>query len=170
MIPEPKWLKDLGPKSPIQWICREWVRKLGSNELNKNYGWLRWQESKDKLVLSKENRPRHYPRRSVLVYISFEFGYKSCYCFYSVFLLILWFPLLKVFFLFYTVFLLSSPPFACRLGFWHWFLSHQHLFKVSRSSCKAENYCSSITSKLMRPESKLQSIQCGDSSFLLDIS
>ena len=23
---------DLGPKGPIQWICREWVRKLGFNE------------------------------------------------------------------------------------------------------------------------------------------
>ena len=38
------------------------------------------------------------------------------------------------------------------------------------SSCKAENYCSNITSSLMRPESQLQSIQCGGSSFLLDIS
>ena len=153
MIPEPKWLKDLGPKSPIQWICREWVRKLGSNELDNNYIWPKWQESKDKLVLSKENHPQHYPRRSVLVYISFEFGYKSSSYFYSVFLLILRFPLLKVFFLFYTVFLLSSPPSTCRPRFWRWFLFHQYLPKVSGSSCKAENYCSSITSRLMRLES-----------------
>ena len=38
------------------------------------------------------------------------------------------------------------------------------------SSCKAEKYCSDITSSLMQSESKLQSIQCGGSSFPLDIS
>ena len=38
------------------------------------------------------------------------------------------------------------------------------------SSCKAENYCSGITSSLMQSESKLQSIQCSGSSFPLDIS
>ena len=38
------------------------------------------------------------------------------------------------------------------------------------SSCKAENYCLSITFSLMRPESQLQGIQCGGSSFPLDIS
>ena len=43
---------------------------------------------------------------------------------------------------------------------------HINIFMKSLgSSCKAENYCSSITSSLMRPESQLQSIQCDDSSF-----
>ena len=41
--------------------------------------------------------------------------------------------------------------------------------KSLESSCKAKNYCSGITSSLMQPESQLQSIQCGGSSFLLDI-
>ena len=50
----PKGKKDLGSKSPIQWICREWVGKLGSNELGNKYSRSKWQESKDKLVLSKE--------------------------------------------------------------------------------------------------------------------
>jgi len=153
LIPEPKELKNLDPKSPIQWICREWVRILGSNELDNNYSWPRWQESKDKLVLSKENRPWHNPRRLVLVYISFEFDYKSSSCSYSVFLLIFRSPLLRVFFLFYTVFLLSSSPSTCILGFWRWFLFHQNLPKVSGSSCKVKNYCSGITFTLIRSES-----------------
>ena len=60
---------DLGLKSPIQWICREWIKKLGSNELGNNYNWSRWQERKYGLVLSKEKCPRHSTRRSILVYI-----------------------------------------------------------------------------------------------------
>ena len=150
MNPKPKSQKDLGPKSLIQWICREWVRKLDSNKLDNNYGGSRWPESKDKQVLSKENRPRHNPRRCVLVYFSFEFDYKSNFCGYSVFLSLFWSPFLKVFFLFYTIFFLSSPPFTCRPSYWCWFLSHQHLTEVSGSSCKAENYFSGITSTLMR--------------------
>ena len=39
--------------------------------------------------------------------------------------------------------------------------------KSLRSSCKAENHCSGITSTLMQPKVQLQSIQCGDKSFLL---
>ena len=62
-------------------------------------------------------------------------------------------PLIKIFFLFYIVFLLSSPPSTCRLGFSCWSLSHQHLLEVSGNSCKVENYCSSITSTLMRLKS-----------------
>ena len=97
---ELKGLKDLGPKNPMQWICREWIRKLGFNELDNNYSWPRWQECKDKLILLKENHPRHNPRRSVLVYIFFDFDYKSNSCFYSVSLLILRFLSLRVFFYF----------------------------------------------------------------------
>ena len=129
------------------------IRKLGSNELDNNYSWPRWQESTNKLVLSKENRHLRNPKRSVLVYISFEFGYKSSSCSYSVFLLILRSPLLKVFFLIYTVFPLSSSSSTCRPGFWYWFISYQHIPEVFRSSCKAKNYCSGITSTLIRLES-----------------
>ena len=150
-------INELRLKSLIQWICREWVRKLSFNELDNNYSWPRWHESKDKLVSSKENRHWHNLRRSVLIYIyiyiSFQFDYKYSSSCYSVFLLISRSPHFRVFFLFYTVFFLLSPPSTCRPGFWHWSLSHQYLPEVSGSSCTAENYYSSITSTLMRPES-----------------
>ena len=64
-------------------------------------------------------------RRDVFIYIyiylslslSFEFDYKSSsYC-YNVFPLISQSLLLRVFFLFYTVFFLSSSPSTCRPGF-----------------------------------------------------
>ena len=157
MVPKPKGLKDLGLNNPIQWIFREWVRKLSFNELDNNYSWPRWHESKDKLVSSKENRSWHNLRRSVLIYIyiyiSFQFDYKYSSSCYSVFLLISRSPLFRVFFLFYTVFFLLSPPSTCRPGFWCWTLSYQHLLEISRSSCTAENYCSGITSTLMRSDS-----------------
>ena len=147
MVLKPKRLLDLGSKSPIQWICRKWVRKLDSNKLDDNYSRSKGQESKDRLVLSKENCYRHNSRRSVLVYISFEFDYKSSSYYYSDFPSIPRSPSLRVFFLFYTIFLLSSPPSTCRLGCWHWSLSHQHLLEISGSNCKAENYYSSIIGK-----------------------
>ena len=106
--------------------------------MDNNYNRSRWQESKDKLILSKENRHRHNLRRSVLVYISFEFGYKSSSCSYNVFLLILWSFSLRVFFLFYTIFFPSSSPSTCRLDHWCWSLFHQHILEVFGSSCKVE--------------------------------
>ena len=143
---------DLGLKSSIQWICREWDRKLDSNELGNNYNGFRWKERKYGLVLSKKKCPRHSPRRSILVYIyiyiSFEFGYKSYSSSYSVFLFLLQSPSPRVFFLFYTI-LLSSPPSTCRPSCWLWSLSHQYLPEFSRSSCKVENHCSGLTSTLM---------------------
>ena len=48
----------------------------------------RKQESKDKLVLLRENHSQPNLRRLVLVYISFGFDYKSSSCCYSVFPLI----------------------------------------------------------------------------------
>ena len=90
---------------------------------------------------------------SLSLSLSFEFDYKSSSCFYSVFPLISRSPFLSVFFLFYTVFLLSSPPSTCRPRFLCRSMSYQHLPYVFESSCKAENYCLSITSTLMRPES-----------------
>ena len=87
---------DLDLKSSIQWICREWVRKLDSNELGNNYNGSRWKERKYGLVLSKKKCPRQSPRRSILIYIyiyiSFELGYKSCSSSYSVFLFLLQSP------------------------------------------------------------------------------
>ena len=41
---------NLDPKSPIQWICREWVGKLGFNESDNKQSGFRWQENEDKLV------------------------------------------------------------------------------------------------------------------------
>ena len=56
--------------------------------MDNNYNGSRWQENKDKLVLSKENRPQLNSRRLALIYNSFESDYKSSsYC-YSIFLLI----------------------------------------------------------------------------------
>ena len=127
--------------------------KLGSTELDNNYSGSKWQESKDKLVLPKENRPRPNPRRLVVLYISFRFDYKSSSCCYSVFPSIPRSFSLRVFFLFYTILFLSSPRFTCRPGCWLWSLSHQHLPEVSESSCKAKNYFSGITSTLMWLES-----------------
>ena len=43
-------------------------------------------KNKDKLILSKENCHQLNPRRLVLVYISFEFDYRSNSFLYSVFL------------------------------------------------------------------------------------
>ena len=52
MDPKPKMLMDLGPMSQIQWICREWVGKLGYNEFGNNYNGSKWQLSKSGQVLS----------------------------------------------------------------------------------------------------------------------
>ena len=41
---------NLDPKSPIQWICREWVGKLDFNESDNKQSGFRWQENEDKLV------------------------------------------------------------------------------------------------------------------------
>ena len=59
---------DWNPKSPKQWICREWVGKLGSNELDKYKSRFRWQEDVNGQVYSEENRIQQSPRRSVLIY------------------------------------------------------------------------------------------------------
>ena len=88
-----------------------------------------------------------------------------------------------------TVFFSSfSDPFPLGFSFYFILSSFLHLYplrvdqiagvdscsistflKSLRSSCKVENYCLGITSSLMRPESQLQSNQCGGSSFFLDI-
>ena len=108
-------------------------------------------------------------RGDQFLYIFLEFGYKHSSCHYSVFSQIF-------------------NPFPLRYSFCFILSSFFHLYpscvdqivgvdpcpisnfqKSLGSSYKAENYCSSITFSLIRPESQLQSIQCGGSSFLLDI-
>ena len=104
-----------------------------------------------------------------LLYIIIEFDYKfSSYC-YNVSLLILRSPPLRVLFLFYTILLLHIyPPLVDQIAGVDPYPINPFL-KSLGSSCKAENYYSCITSSLMRPKSQLQRIQCGSSSFFLDI-
>ena len=48
--PRPKGNINLGPKSSIQWICREWVGRLGFNEPKNKQGGSKWPENDDRLV------------------------------------------------------------------------------------------------------------------------
>ena len=59
---------NIGPKSPKQLICRERVRKLGSNELDKLENRFKGQEDVNEQVYNEENRHRQSPRRSILMY------------------------------------------------------------------------------------------------------
>ena len=59
---------DWGSKSPKQWICREWVGKLGSNESDNHKSRFSWQEDVDGQVYNEENHPRQSLRWSVLIY------------------------------------------------------------------------------------------------------
>ena len=81
------------------------------------------------------------------LYIFLEFGYKHSFCFYSVYL---YTPRVDQ--------IAGVDP--CPISTFP---------KSLESSYKAENYCLGITSSLMWPQSQLQSIQYGGSSFLLDI-
>ena len=87
------------------------------------------------------------------LYILLEVGYKYSFDYYSVSLLILWSPSLKVSLPFYTIFsfhlypprtdqIISVDP--CPIS---------TFLKSLGSSCKAENYYSGIISSLMQPES-----------------
>jgi len=67
---------DSSSKSSKQWICKEWVGKLGFNELDNQYNGFKRQEKEDKLIWAKESRHWHNPRRSILQYISFKCDYK----------------------------------------------------------------------------------------------
>ena len=60
----------LGPKSPIHWICRGWVGKLGL--MNQKTNKVDSDDKKMKIdwFNLKKNHPRHNPRRSVLIYFS----------------------------------------------------------------------------------------------------
>ena len=109
-------------------------------------------------------------RGDQFLYIFFEFDYKYSSQCYSILLSNFRSPL-------------SGPPFYFILSFPFHLCPprvdqivdvdpcHISTFlKSLESSCKADNYCSGITFSLIRPESQLQSIQCGGSSFSLNIS
>ena len=61
---------NLGLKSPKQWICREWVEKLGSNKSDKYNSRFRWQEDVNKQGYDEEDHPRQGLKRIVLIYCS----------------------------------------------------------------------------------------------------
>ena len=109
-------------------------------------------------------------RGDQFLYIILEVGYKYSSYSYSVSLLILRSLFLRTSLLFYTIFPfhLYSPHVDQIVGVDPCPIST--FLKSLGSSYKAKNYCSSITSSLMRPKGQLQSIQCGGSSFPLDIS
>ena len=73
---------SLCPMSPIQWICREWVKELGPNELKNGKYWIVWR--------SNTNQGCWYqwtfsPRRSDL-YIMITLEYQNdldCYNIFS---------------------------------------------------------------------------------------
>ena len=93
-------------------------------------------------------------RGDQFLYIFLEFGYKHSSCCYSVFLSISRSHSLRVFFLFYIIFLLSSLPSTYRLDCWCVVPCPVSTFlKSLGSSYKVENYCSGITFSLMRSES-----------------
>ena len=109
-------------------------------------------------------------RGDQFLHIILEVGYRYNFDCYSVSFSILRSLSLRVSLLFYTTF-----PF-------HLYPSHANqivgvgpypistFLKSLGNSWKVENYCSGIISSLMQPKSQLQSIQCGGSSFSLDIS
>ena len=49
---------DWGPKGPKQWICKKWIGKLGSNELDKHKSKFRWREDVNGHVYNEEKCPR----------------------------------------------------------------------------------------------------------------
>ena len=55
-------------KNPKQWICKEWVEKLGSNKSNRHKSKFRWQEDINGHVYNEEKCHRQRPKRSVLIY------------------------------------------------------------------------------------------------------
>ena len=144
---------NLGPKSPIQWICREWVGKLGFNELDNNYNGSRsrWSTSGQvylkKIVLDTI-------REDQFMYILLGIDYKYSVNGYNLFLsLISWSLFLRAYLLIYT-----TSPSSSLLSTWMvdglgWSLSHQYPSEVFEGTCNAEKYCSDITSSLMRLES-----------------
>ena len=93
---------DLGPKSLKQWICREWVGKTGLKWVGWPIEWVAMTRTKRQNDSTKENRPWHSPRRSVLIY-SLQVRLQSW--FLSAIVFLLWFsdPSSMVGFFYYIV-------------------------------------------------------------------
>ena len=144
---------NLGPKSPIQWICREWVGKLGFNELDNNYNGSRSRWSKSGQVYLKKI-VLDTIREDQFMYILLGIDYKYSVNGHNLFLsLISWSLFLRAYLLIYT-----TSPSSSLLSTWMvdclgWSLSHQYPPEVFEGTCNAEKYCSDITSSLMRLES-----------------
>ena len=130
MAPKIKGCMNLGPKSLIQWICREWVEKLGFNELDNKYSGFRSQENENRLVYVRRSSSAQSEEINSYIFLSSLITNSAFDC-YSVFPLISRTLSLIVFFFFYPLPLPSSLPSKCRLDCLCWSLSHQHLSKVS---------------------------------------
>ena len=152
MSPLPKWWMNLGPKNPIQWICREWVEnwvlmswttnKVDSDYKKKKIDWFKLKE----IVLGAV-------RGDQFLYISLKFDYKYNSWLLQYFSLCFSIPILRVSLLFYTIFPfhLHLPRANQIVGVDPCLISI--FLKSLGSSCKAESYCSGITSSSMWPES-----------------
>ena len=117
----------LDPNSLKQWICREWVGKIGWNELDQK---IKCQEHEDRLIFL-EKIVLSTIRWDEFLYISHKFDYRVSswllQCSLVVFL-ILFSPC--VFSFLYSPF--SSPlPFMCLPDGWCWYLSHQPLCVIT---------------------------------------
>ena len=131
MSPLPKWWMNLGPKNPIQWICREWVEnwvlmswttnRVDSDYKKKKIDWFKLKE----IVLGAV-------RGDQFLYISLKFDYKYNFWLPQCFSLSFSIPLSQSIssILYYLSF--SSPPSTCKSDCRCWSLSHQHLPKVFR--------------------------------------
>ena len=139
---------DLGPKSPNnQFVKSELENQALSNWTNLQMVFCVKQMKKKKVCI-EINRPRQYPRRSVLIYS------------FSVFLQDIFLSFLPC-----SLFFLYHPPplshsYSTRV-YWRVGVDTCHIcssYQSPCSSCKAETHCSSITSTLMRPKSQHQCI------------
>ena len=143
---------DLGPKSPKQWICREWVRKLGSNESDKHNNGFRWQEDVINTVMMKTT-VLDKVRGELFLYIILKLDYKFGSRLLQYFSLNFLIPHPMASFFFYTVhpFHLHLPRACQTICVDTCPISISH--KSSCGSCKAETHCSSITSISVWPKS-----------------
>ena len=67
-VPSPKRGWTSAPKTQNNEFVDSELEKQGFNESDKHWSGLRSQENENKQACTKENRPRHNPRRSVLIY------------------------------------------------------------------------------------------------------
>ena len=143
---------SLDSKSSIQWICRKWVgnwalmnqttSKVDSDDKKMKIDWFNLK----KIILGTVRGDR-------FLYILLEFGYRYSFDCYNVSFSILRSSSSRSSF----PFILSSffPLYPPRIGQIAGIdpCPISIFLKSLRSSCKAERYCSGITSSLMWPES-----------------